>query len=415
MRFIILFLMFFTVNLFASTSIVVPSDRVTSGVRVRVNIDSVETLQFLNKGESAEYLESLPRWYKVKLNNGFVGYVSKSWTKLIGVLTDKKKDEIRIHTLPIGAGTCVLVECPGENAAPIMLDCGSFGPSSRTNTDMTEVEVKAYIDPILDKYSQKPNVFISHADKDHHAWVDDVLGVRKLGEVWLGGKSASYKRQDFNIWLKARKDEGTNVVKDLPRHWHNNSYPLESVSCGDASLYVLTVNSTERTDSIKNGNSLVLSIEHNEFVATFPGDAEGPTERRSISNYNGAVKTTLLHSSHHGAWTWGSNNTLKNVSSKSKWPYYTSPEIVIHSAGTSYLHPRCEAVNEYSSYLAPANEHDFRCGEKEGGYINSQTEKAEYVTEVNGVIIVTTDGRSPAQIQCLGKNNKGICEDYISY
>lgn len=411
----IIFIIFISIDSLLAASIVVPADRVTTGVRVRENIDSKHPSQFLNKGESAEYIKSIPRWHKVKLDNGYTGYVSKSWTKLINALQDKKKDEIRIHTLPIGAGTCVLVECPGENTSPMILDCGSFGPSSRTNSDMTEVGVKSYIDPILNKYSKEPNVFISHADKDHHDWIDDILGTRKLGEVWLGGKSENYKIDDFNTWLKSRESEGTKVIKDLEPHWHNDGYPLDSVSCGDASLFVLTVNSTKRTDSPKNGNSLVLSIEHNEFVATFPGDAEGPTEQKAISNFNGAVKTTLLHSSHHGAWTHGSNNTKKGVSSKSDWPSYTSPEIVIHSAGKSYSHPRCEAVEEYEGYLSNVNNHDFRCGTASYEYDNSSTDKAHYVTEVNGVIIVTTDGKSPAHIQCLGKYNKGICNDYVSY
>ena len=92
---IILSLTLFTIESFSATGLVVPSDRVTSGVRVRADINTAETLQYLSKGESAEYIESIPRWHKVKLDNGFIGYVSKSWTKLIGVLSDKKKNEIR--------------------------------------------------------------------------------------------------------------------------------------------------------------------------------------------------------------------------------------------------------------------------------------------------------------------------------
>lgn len=37
----------------------------------------------------------------------------------------KDEDEIRIHVLPVGAGACHLVECPGARSTPMLVECGS--------------------------------------------------------------------------------------------------------------------------------------------------------------------------------------------------------------------------------------------------------------------------------------------------
>ena len=72
-------LSFINTNLFSQQ--VEPSERVTNYVNVReeTNTQSVVVGQ-LNKGESANFLEEVPYWYKIKLINNTVGYVSKAWT-----------------------------------------------------------------------------------------------------------------------------------------------------------------------------------------------------------------------------------------------------------------------------------------------------------------------------------------------
>jgi len=60
-----------------------PSDRVTNYVNVREEANTQsEIVGRLNKSESAIFIEEVPYWYKIKLNNEQVGYVSKAWTDL---------------------------------------------------------------------------------------------------------------------------------------------------------------------------------------------------------------------------------------------------------------------------------------------------------------------------------------------
>jgi len=59
---------------------VTPSGRVISHLNVRQNPDvNSDVVGKLKPNETAELLESVPYWYKIRLNNGTQGFVSKAW------------------------------------------------------------------------------------------------------------------------------------------------------------------------------------------------------------------------------------------------------------------------------------------------------------------------------------------------
>ncbi|MCO6414079.1 MAG: SH3 domain-containing protein [Thiogranum sp.] len=58
-----------------------PSDRVTTRLNVRSEPSaSTEVVGKLHPGEDALFLEAVPHWYKVRLDDGREGFVSKSWS-----------------------------------------------------------------------------------------------------------------------------------------------------------------------------------------------------------------------------------------------------------------------------------------------------------------------------------------------
>ena len=67
----------------AAAEDIVPSERVRSSVVVREEPIGPPSQQVgsLRPGERATLLESVPYFWKVRLSNGAVGYVSKNWTK----------------------------------------------------------------------------------------------------------------------------------------------------------------------------------------------------------------------------------------------------------------------------------------------------------------------------------------------
>ena len=69
---------------FVSADRVIPSSRVTSvlNVRAQPNVDSTEVGQ-LQPNESAEFVNSVPYWYEIRLDDGQPGYVSKAWSQRV--------------------------------------------------------------------------------------------------------------------------------------------------------------------------------------------------------------------------------------------------------------------------------------------------------------------------------------------
>ena len=107
---------------------VVPSDRVTSGVTIRAEATTNSArLGTLRVGEELPFVRNVPRWREVRLSRTQTGFVSKSWTWVepdavltpaaAGALPARDVDELRIHFLPIGAGTCTVIECPGADGS----------------------------------------------------------------------------------------------------------------------------------------------------------------------------------------------------------------------------------------------------------------------------------------------------------
>lgn len=68
----------------AKADTVTPSDRVETRLRVRETASTDSAIVgFLDPGESAELSESVPRWYKIQLSDGTIGFVSKGWSNVI--------------------------------------------------------------------------------------------------------------------------------------------------------------------------------------------------------------------------------------------------------------------------------------------------------------------------------------------
>jgi competence protein ComEC len=377
----------------SAQDVVTPSDRVSTQVNVRATADvTAAEIAQLTIGAALPLIRSVPGWYEVQLADGRSGFVSKAWTTVSRALLPRKQDELRIHFLNIGAGTCTVVECPGSNAAPMIVDCGSTGA---TPLDMSAQQTRAYVREVLSHHEAPPNVVLSHADLDHYSHIAGTLDDLAVSSVWLGGESSEYSQANFRSWLTDQESRGAAIHRDSPPHFHNERQPVSAdLSCGDAATFVLTAN----TGSAKNARSLVLMIEYEDFTAVFTGDAEGATEKQAVANYAEALKATVLTSSHHGASTAGSNSSL--------WAAAMAPEVLISSAGNRFFHPRCVATDRFTT-LAITKGHDVRCGTS-NSYITSRTPNAHYVTAVNGTIIITSNGLSPMTVNCTRSPECGV-------
>jgi beta-lactamase superfamily II metal-dependent hydrolase len=301
------------------------------------------------------------------------------------VAAEKPINDIRVHSLNVGAGSCHIIECPG-NTAPILYDCGR---TTRSDPDMTDAEVISYVRNVLEKYEAPPIVIVSHGDADHYRYVPAIMNGRLASTVWYGGLLADYPNE-LQQWFATQEKGGVSVMgglSDLPPGFSNNRKPVPALACGAASTFVLTVNE----GTTKNSKSLVVRIEHADFSATFTGDATGATQNSATANFKN-LQTTLLTGSHHGAQTQDSNS--------SAWAKALQPSITLFSSGTAFGHPRCTASARYESFLMPSQAHDAQCGVSNSEFRSFETTRAQYVTRINGTVVVSSDGESPPAIEC---------------
>ena len=310
----------------------------------------------------------------------------------VAIPPPKDADEIRIHVLPVGAGACHLVECPGTNTSPMLVDCGST--KVVPGVDWAQATVLDYIRRVLN--GRAVNVVVSHADADHYKYIPAAVPASQVKTLWLGGAHGDYPTS-FLQWANAVRDRGTaanpRVTEPFPVNWHNDGYAVSGLSCGVAHSFVLGVNNGDS----KNDHSLMLSIDYGDFRAIFPGDATATSQDAAMANFPGDyLYSTVLIASHHGANTHGSNND--------RWARATLPQYVVYPAGASYGHPRCEVVETFRviGRLSAVADHPLSCGLSGATYDAEHTALGEYNTHQSGAIVLTSDASgSDVDVQCL--------------
>ena len=305
--------------------------------------------------------------------------------RMAGQFALKPPEDLRIHSLNVGAGSCHVIECPG-NTSPILYDCGRTG---RSFPDMTDDSAINYVTGILDQYDEEPIVIISHGDSDHYRYVPRIMQGRIAQTVWFGGLRTDYPAW-LRDWFATQEDRGVSVVGGkiaLPPGFFNDGEPVPALQCGQASTYILSVNE----GATKNSRSLIARIEHGDFSVMLTGDATDETQDSALSNFD-ALQTTLLVGSHHGASTHGSNSQA--------WADAMQPAITLFSSGTSFGHPRCVSTQRYENSLLNVSPHETQCGISNTQFRESETSLAQYVTRVNGTVVVSSDGESPPEIEC---------------
>ncbi len=351
-------------------------------------------VQRLNHGETLPWFKNIPWYYEVRLPNGNPAYVRKGYARrMLATTTDT--NEMRIHFLHTGAGSCALVECPASEEV-MMIDCGSWSGDVDTNFHRTEAETAARVKQILgDTANQRPmNVVLSHGDYDHYSEINTVLKGYNVGHLWLGGFSNYYSSSGFPTWKADMVSSGTTVHEDLEIDFHNvPAQPEPNLSCGAASTFILTnraKGNTQPKKSDRNANSMVVMIEHGDFRVIFSGDATSVTEKEVMENFPD-VSATVVAASHHGATSHGSNHI--------DWAKKLKARAVVYSSGHRYGHPKCGAVERFAPYVANVPNHPGICDSSETKPFSAY-DKAHYMTEAVGDVTIKTNGTSPFYVEC---------------
>jgi len=308
--------------------------------------------------------------------------------------TDKAASEdMKVHILNIGSGSCQIVDCPSSDDV-LVVDCGSMSPSE---TDLEAAQIKSYFNEVIGKTGDV-KVTLSHPHEDHINQIENALNgkEKRIKSIWVGGKLNDYGGGAERLINKVAKAKRP-IKHGWKAGYKNGKKPVSGLSCGAADTYILTVNSGSST----NANSMMLMVEYEGFSIVFSGDAEGVTENAALKNFGDDIReVTVVTSSHHGARSYRSNNV--------KWIEHLAPKEVIYSSGTKHGHPYQEVVELYRETISRnVNPHSFwSATSKNSGYTTIASTRGEYVTELNGAVIITTDGETYS-IECTIDENCG--------
>jgi beta-lactamase superfamily II metal-dependent hydrolase len=206
--------------------------------------------------------------------------------------------------------------------------------------------------PYLKNYIDGPlEVMIAtHPHADHIGGLIDVLAKFEINEIWHNGDTSTSKTySDFMSAVNAEKAKVSVAARG------------SVIKVDGLSFKVLNPASLKGTT---NNNSIVLHLAFGEIDFLFEGDAEKEAEAAILVKSDIPVPDVeVLKVGHHGSRTASSKDFLA----------ITSPEVAIYMAGkdNTYGHPHQETIDALNQIGAKI-----------------------YGTDINGTIVVSTDGKT---------------------
>jgi len=243
------------------------------------------------------------------------------------------QDGLKVHYIDVGQGDSTLLEFEGFT---MLIDTG--------NWNSTEA-----VDYLKQQGVQEIDIVVgTHPDADHIGQLAQIVGEFEVGEVWMSGNTSS--SNTFLNALQAIEASGSEYVE--PRSG-------DTFDVGSMRIDVLY---PDKITGAANEESVSLKMTYGDVRFVFTGDA-GVKEEQEMIDSGMDLKAEILHMGHHGS----------NTSTSPAFLAAVAPEVAIYSAGAdnSYGHPHAEVI---------------AAAENAGAKV--------YGTDVNGTIIVETDGTS---------------------
>jgi len=258
-----------------------------------------------------------------------------------------------VHYIDVGQGSAAYLEWDGYS---MLIDAGDWNAS----------DVLMYLDKLE---VEKIDIAVgTHPDADHIGQLARVIETYEVGEVWMSGNPSS-----SNTFIRTLEavDEA-EIPYEEPRR--GDEYEIGSLK--------IEVLHPEELSGDTNGDSLSFRISYEEIAFIFTGDADMQAEQEMVAS-NLPLEADILLMGHHGS----------NTSTSLEFLQVVEPEVAIYSAGLDnpYGHP-------YAEVLASV--------ENEGAEV--------YGTDVNGTIIVETDGQEysvETEREGVAKEGSNRCVD----
>ncbi len=269
-------------------------------------------------------------------------------------------NDFKAYFVDVGQGSCTVIRA---KSSPLLLfDSGTCSLRKEPGYKQTQIR---YVSEIINKHRPiyvNPadfdkihiNVIISHPDRDHLSWIQEILesAVAPLKiRFLLGGEESKYQSTYPDLLAFIKKQHGT------PDEIFAVKYPtIQSINLdfGPATTCRILAALTKDTitklygkeldeDECANAQSIVLRIEHGNFSIILAGDADRLTTtdiilRHTLKKTLEELKATVLLASHHGAFHEGCNELA--------WLQSVRPHYCVLSCGyfSSWRHPRTPVI-----------------------------------------------------------------------
>lgn len=241
---------------------------------------------------------------------------------------------LKIHYIDVGQGDSELIQVNGKN---LLIDAGPNESRDKLMSYLSKQNIKKF-----------DYVIATHPDEDHIGGMGNVIKKYSIDKFYTPKKIVNTRTFEYMIQQLKNK----NMKIDTPT-------PGVQLNLGkNTDAEILAPNNKNYPDT--NNYSVVLKITYGNTKFLFTGDAEKTSEMEMIDkNYD--LSADVLKVGHHGS----SNSTSQQFLDK------VNPKIAIISCGKNnkYGHPHKITINK----LKKKNIKIYR-------------------TDVNGTIILTSDG-----------------------
>jgi competence protein ComEC len=337
---------------------VTPTASVTNAVRVRQfpDRDDLPPIGYLQPGQKAEVLEDVPYWYRVRLADGVVGYVSKGW--VVEVSADSIGQPIAVHVIDVGTGDSIVIDYGDRE---VIIDGGNE-VNDLSNYLAANNLVQGPIELVV----------VTHADSDHWRGLARLIGADngvapayQVTEFWEPGYDRacgpldSYDRfiGKMKTLVTAARFKRPLETFHPPASASGQLVPVTLLQLPGLTFWVLHSNAhpAGADCAYQNNNaSIVLAMEVMGVRFLFTGDANGKLRDQSAdvapahvekalldveAAFPGTLKADVLKIAHHGSETSSTAAFIDKV----------KPRYALISASTRHQLPRPAVVERYEA------------------------------------------------------------------